>query len=50
MKRVTMTIIVEKDLQRAFKMAALKQNKSMTEILVECMKKTIKGVKEIKNG
>ena len=50
MKRVTMTMIVEKDLQRAFKMAALKQNKSMTEILVEYMKKTIKGVKEIKNG
>lgn len=45
MKTKTITIKVPQDLIRAFKMAALRQGRTMTDILLETIKKTIKGDK-----
>jgi len=46
--KVSTTFILDRELHKEFKMAALKQNKSMTEIIIECIKKTIKEAKNVK--
>jgi len=48
MKTTTITIKVPTDLRTAFKMAALKKDKTMTNILLECIKKTVKEDKNDK--
>ena len=42
MKSKTITILVPAELRLAFKMVALKQEKTMTDILLELIKKIVK--------
>ena len=41
MKTKTITIKVPEKLRAAFKMVALKQDKTMTDILLECVKREV---------
>lgn len=42
MKTTSITIKVPKKLRSEFKLAALKQDKTMTDILLKCIKKTVR--------
>lgn len=42
MKSISITIKVPPDLRKAFKLAALRKGKTMTEILLETIKKVVK--------
>jgi len=46
MKSTTITIKVPSDLRLAFKMSALRREKTMTDILIETIKKIIKEDKK----
>jgi len=42
MESTTITIKLPEELRAAFKMAALKQKKTMTDILIACIKRQVK--------
>ena len=46
MKTTTITIKIPEDLRAAFKMAALKQAKTMTDILLETVKREVEKDKK----
>lgn len=48
MKTPSLTIKIPKDLHSEFKMAAIKLDKTMTDILIDHIKKVVKDVKNEK--
>ena len=49
MEKVTMTIVIPKNLQQLFKIAAIKKGMTMTAILLETIKQVIKEDQNEKN-